>query len=61
MGKSGKRRRAPRRLIFVLASSEELVEEAAGCRPEASWLLPEAVLLLLARIAASVVVRAAGC
>jgi hypothetical protein len=57
IGKSGKRRRAASRLIFVLASSEALAVEEAGCRPEASC----AVVLLLARIAASDVVRAAGC
>lgn len=37
MGKSGKRRRDFSRLIFALASSAEVEEEAVGCRPEASW------------------------
>lgn len=35
MGKSGKRRMDFSRLIFALASSAAVEEEAAGCRPEA--------------------------
>jgi hypothetical protein len=37
IGKSGKRRSDFSRLIFALASSAEVEEEAVGCRPEASW------------------------
>lgn len=36
IGKSGKRRRAPSRLIFARESSAAAAEGEAGCRPEAS-------------------------